>query len=365
MAADLFTPLPVRGVELPNRIAVSPMCQHSTAGDGLATDWHLVHLGSRAVGGAGLVSTEATAVEPRGRISPGDLGLWSDEHADALRPVVEFVRERGSVPGIQLAHSGRKGSTQRPWNGGAPIQPDDGGWETLAPSEVPYPYEGADAPPIRAATRSDLDAVVAAFGDAAARAADVGFRVLEVHAAHGYLLHEFLSPVTNHRDDEYGGSFENRTRLLREVVVATRENWPDENPLFVRISATDWLPDRVSWDVEQSARLVDDLATLGVDLVDVSAGGIHPDQQIPSPGPSYQLPLAETIRATIDTDVRLASVGGITEPIQADEIVRNGRADLVVIGREHLRDPYFTLHAAAALGQSDRVDNPVQYDRAF
>lgn len=365
MAPDLFTPLSLRDVDLPNRVMVSPMCQHSTDGDGLATDWHLVHLGSRAVGGAGLVSTEATAVEPRGRISPGDLGLWSEAHAEALRPVVEFVRERGSVPGVQLAHAGRKGSTTRPWEGGAPLQPAEGGWEVLAPSEVPYPHEGGDAPPTRAATDDDLGSVVGAFAEAAGRADDVGVEFLEVHAAHGYFLHEFLSPVTNRREDGYGGSFENRTRLLREVVSAIRERWPDGKPLSVRISATDWLPDRDSWTVEASARLVADLAPLGVDLVDVSGGGLHPEQRLPRTGPSYQLPFAEAIRAATDADVRLATVGGITEPVQADEIIGNGRADLVVIGREHLRDPYFALHAAAELGAGDRVDHPVQYDRAF
>jgi len=365
MTTDLFSPLSLRDVVLPNRVVVSPMCQHTTDGDGLATDWHLVHLGSRAVGGAGLVCTEATAVEPRGRISAGDLGLWSDEHVAALRPVVEFLAARGSVPGIQLAHAGRKGSVERPWNGGGPLQPEAGGWETIAPSEVPYPYDGAEAPPTRAATEDDLRAVVEAFADAAARADDAGFEVVEVHAAHGYLLHEFLSPVTNHREDDYGGSFENRTRLLREVVEAIRGRWPEGKPLFVRISATDWLPDRESWTVEDSARLVEDLGPLGVDLVDVSAGGTHPDQQIPATGPSYQLPLAEAIRDAADADVRLATVGGITEPVQADEIVRNGRADLVVVGREHLRDPYFALHAAAELGEGERVAHPKQYDRAF
>lgn len=365
MATDLFTPLSLRDVELPNRVMVSPMCQHSTDGDGLATDWHLVHLGCRAAGGAGLVSTEATAVEPRGRISPGDLGLWSQDHADALRPVVEFISNQGSVPGVQLAHAGRKGSKTRPWEGGTPLQPADGGWEALAPNEVPYPYEEGEAPPTRAANRSDVESVVEAFADAAGRADAIGFEFLEVHAAHGYLLHEFLSPVTNRRADSYGGNFENRTRLLREVVKAIRERWPDGKPLSVRISATDWLPDRDSWTVEQSARLVSDLAPLGVDLVDVSGGGIHPEQQLPHTGPSYQLPFAEAIRAATDADVRLATVGGITEPVQADEIVRNGRADLVVIGREHLRDPYFALHAAAELGEGDRVTHPKQYDRAF
>jgi len=282
VSADLFTPLELRGTEIPNRVMVSPMCQYSCEDrDGLATDWHHTHLVSRAVGGAGLVMTEATAVEPRGRISPEDLGIWSDDHADALADITASIRDRGSVPGIQLAHAGRKASATRPWEGGDPITGDDG-WETIAPAAEPYPHD-AGTVPTREMTADDVAAVIDAFRDAAVRAHEAGFRVAEIHAAHGYLLHEFLSPVTNHRADAYGGGFEGRTRLLREIASAVREVWPDDDPLFVRISATDWLPDRDSWTVEDSIRLADDLATLGVDLIDVSGGGIHPTSGSPRP----------------------------------------------------------------------------------
>ncbi len=339
---------------------VSPMCQYSCAEDGLATDWHRVHLGSRATGGAGIVMTEATAVEPRGRISPNDLGIWSDEHAAALEPVAGFIRERGAVPAIQLAHAGRKASKSRPWEGSTPVQSDDGGWETIAPSATPWPYD-TNPPQIRELTTDDIDTVVDAFGTAAQHSLNAGFEIAEVHAAHGYLLHEFLSPVTNHRDDEYGGSFENRTRLVREVTETVRQIWPDDKPVFVRISATDWLPDRDSWTVADSVRLADRLADVA-DLIDVSAGGLHPDQQIPTTGPNYQVPYAEEIRE--QTDLPVGAVGGITEPAQADALIRNERADLAVIGREHLRDPYFTLHAAEELDAEDRVEWPQQYRRA-
>ncbi|SEO35139.1 2,4-dienoyl-CoA reductase [Halogranum amylolyticum] len=359
MTESLFSPLSLRETTVPNRVMVSPMCQYSTA-DGVATDWHLVHLGSRAVGGAGVVMTEATAVEARGRISPHDLGIWNQEHADALAPVAEFVRSQGSVPAIQLAHAGRKASKSRPWDGSRPLSADDGGWETVAPSAEPYPYDD-DPPGQRAMTAADVEDVTQAFVKAAKRADDAGFEIAEVHAAHGYLLHEFLSPVTNDRDDEYGGSFENRTRLVREVTAAVREVWPDDKPVFVRISATDWLPDRESWDIDQSVRLAPLLAEAGADLVDVSAGGIHPDQQIPNAGPGYQIPYAETIKE--NTELAVGAVGGITEAEQADQLIRNGRADLAIVGREHLRDPYFTLHAAQELGAD--VDLPVQYRRGF
>ncbi|SFG01873.1 2,4-dienoyl-CoA reductase [Halopelagius inordinatus] len=358
MTDSLFTPLTLRRTELPNRVMVSPMCQYS-AEDGIATDWHLVHLGSRAVGGAGVVMMEATAVSPRGRISPGDLGIWSDDHADAVAGIADFVRSQGSVPAIQLAHAGRKASKHPPWEGSTPVPEDEGGWEVLAPSDDPYPYEGGDAPDTREMTGEDVDAVIDQFRAAAERALDAGFEIAEVHAAHGYLLHEFLSPVTNDRDDEYGGSFENRTRLVREVTRAVRDVWPEEKPVFVRISATDWLPDRESWDVEQSARLAPLLAEEGADLIDVSSGGIHPDQQVPDPGAGYQVPYAERVNEA--TDIAVGAVGGITEPEHADAIVRNGRADLAVVGREHLRNPYFTLEAAHELGED--VEWPVQYHR--
>ncbi|SFL08548.1 2,4-dienoyl-CoA reductase [Halogranum rubrum] len=359
MTESLFSPLSLRETTVPNRVMVSPMCQYST-NDGVATEWHRVHLGSRAVGGAGIVMTEATAVEARGRITPHDLGIWSEEHAEALKPITEFVRSQGSVPAIQLAHAGRKASKTRPWDGSEPLSPDEAGWETVAPSPDPYPYE--DEPPAqRAMTAEDVEDVTQAFVDAAKRADEAGFEIAEVHAAHGYLLHEFLSPVTNDRDDEYGGSFENRTRLVREVTAAVREVWPDDKPVFVRISATDWLPDRESWDLDQSVELAPQLAEAGADLVDVSAGGIHPDQQIPNSGPGYQIPYAEAIKE--NTGVAVGAVGGITEAEQADQLIRNDRADLAIVGREHLRDPYFTLHAAQELGVD--VELPVQYRRGF
>lgn len=361
MTDSLFTPLGLRGTEMRNRVMVSPMCQYSCEGrDGLATDWHRTHLGSRATGGAGVVMTEATAVEPRGRISPQDLGLWSREHADALAPISRFIRSQGATPAIQLAHAGRKGSKTRPWEGSEPLQPDEGGWETVAPSPIPYPYD--DEPPVtRELTVEEIDDVIDAFARSAELALDAGFEIAEVHAAHGYLAHEFLSPVTNDRDDEYGGSFENRTRFAREVTAAVRSVWPDDKPVFVRISATDWLPDRDAWTVEQSVQLAPLLAEAGADLVDVSSGALHPDQEIPHTGPGYQVPYAERIKET--TDVPVGAVGGITEPAQADALVRNGRADLAIIGREHLRDPYFALHAAQELGADAEV--PVQYRRAF
>ena len=353
---DLFSPLSVRGVEFPNRVMVSPMCQYSCETDGLATDWHLVHLGSRAVGGAGIVMTEATAVTPRGRISPHDLGIWSDEHADALRPVAEFVREHGSVPAIQLAHAGRKASKRRPWDGGDPIH-GEGGWTPVAPTDEPYPADEPLAP--EALDEAGIERVVRAFVDGARRAADAGFEVAEIHAAHGYLLHQFCSPVTNAREDAYGGDFEGRTRIVREVAAAVRDAW--DGPLFVRVSATDWLPDRESWTVEDTVRLAGDLADW-VDLVDVSAGGIHPDQRVPATGPHYQVPLAERVA---DAGLPVGAVGGITTPEGADEVVRNDRADLAVVGREHLRDPYFALHAADALEADGAADPPVQYRRGF
>jgi 2,4-dienoyl-CoA reductase-like NADH-dependent reductase (Old Yellow Enzyme family) len=363
---DLFTPLALRGTEIPNRVTVSPMCQYSCTGrDGLPTDWHHTHLVSRAVGGAGLVMTEATAVEPRGRISPQDLGIWSGAHADALAEITSSIRDRGSVPGIQLAHAGRKASKTRPWEGSTPLV-GDAGWEAIAPSPTPWPY-AEDEGPAPPTVGAEPDAVVEAFVAAAERALDAGFEVAEVHAAHGYLLHEFLSPVTNDRTDAYGGDFEARTRLVREVATAVREVWPDDRPLFVRLSATDWLDDRDSWTVADSIRLADRLAPLGVDLIDVSAGGIHPEQTIPSTGPGYQERYARRIRQETDADVAVGAVGGIVTPEQADALIRNGRADLAIVGREHLRDPYFALTAARELDRLDAegIEVPVQYDRAF
>ncbi len=357
---DLFTPLSLRDLELPNRIAVSPMCQYSCNPDGLATEWHRVHLGSRAVGGAGIIMTEATAVSPEGRITPHDLGIWSDEHAAALAPIAQFVREQGGVPGIQLAHAGHKASKSRPWEGNVPIGPEEEhGWEVLSPAPEAYPLFDGDRPAMSRATPADLQEVVEEYRAAAERSLAAGFEIAEVHAAHGYLLHEFLSPVTNHRDDAYGGSFENRSRLVREVTAAVREVWPDDQPVFVRLSATDWLPDRESWTIDDSVRLAGDLAELGVDLIDVSSGGLHPDQQV-QVGPNFQVPFAEAIGE--GAEIAVGAVGGITEAEQADALIRNGRADLVLVGREFLRDPYFGLRASDAL-DGDR-EWPVQYQRA-
>lgn len=357
MTDSLFSSFSLRGTEFRNRVMLSPMCQYS-AEDGLANEWHRVHLGTRAVGGAGMVMMEATAVEPDGRITPQCHGIWSDDHAERLAPITDFMRSQGAVPGIQLAHAGRKASTSRPWDGNDPLQPDEGGWEVVGPSADPYPHSEGSVPTQKMDT-GDIDALIEQFGAAAERALAAGFEVAEVHAAHGYLLHEFLSPVTNNRDDEYGGSFENRSRLVREVTERVRSVWPDEKPVFVRISASDWLPDRPSLDIEQSVRLAAELDELGADLIDVSGGGIHPDQQIPNTGPGYQVPYAEQIRA--ETDIAVASVGGITEPKHADALVRNERTDVVALGREMLRNPYWPLQAAHELGEA--IDWPPQYRR--
>ena len=357
MTDSLFSSFSLRGTEFRNRVMLSPMCQYS-AEDGLANEWHRVHLGTRAVGGAGLVMMEATAVEPVGRITPHCHGIWSDDHAERLEPITDFLRSQGAMPGIQLAHAGRKASTSRPWEGNEPLQPEEGGWETVAPSATPYPHEEGPVP-TRKMDKPDIDRVIEQFGAAAERALDAGFEVAEVHAAHGYLLHEFLSPVANDRDDEYGGSFENRSRLVCEVAERVRSVWPDGKPVFVRISASDWLPDRPAWDIEQSVRLADQLDELGADLIDVSGGGIHPDQQIPSTGPGYQVAYAEQIRD--ETDIPVATVGGITEPEHADALIRNGRADLVALGREMLRNPYWPLQAAHELGED--IEWPPQYRR--
>lgn len=365
MVDDLFTPLSLRETEISNRAMVSPMCQYSCENrDGMASNWHLVHLGSRAVGGAGVVMTEATAVEERGRITPEDLGIWNDAQGEALAPVAEFIEEQGSVPAIQLAHAGRKASKTRPWDGSKPLQPDEGGWETIAPSENPWPYEEGETVTKRM-DQDDIEGVIDSFSTAAERALDAGFEIAEVHAAHGYLLHEFLSPVTNHREDDYGGDYAGRTRLVREVTSAVREIWPDDKPVFVRISATDWLPDRESWTVDDSVELADDLAEVGADLIDVSAGGTTPDPQIPHSGAGYQVPLAEQVTDERDSDIAVGAVGGITSPVQADELIRNDRADLAILGREHLRDPYFTLHAVGELDRPEGVEPPVQYQRGF
>jgi 2,4-dienoyl-CoA reductase-like NADH-dependent reductase (Old Yellow Enzyme family) len=351
---QLFDPWSIRGVTLRNRIAVSPMCQYSCT-NGLANDWHFVHLGSRAVGGAALVFTEAAAIVPEGRISPQDLGIWSDAHAEALARVVRFIAEQGGIAGIQLAHAGRKASTYRPWEGNGTVDEAQGGWKNVvAPSAVPF---APNYPAPVALTEEGGGAVVAAFAQAARRACAAGFRVVEIHAAHGYLLHEFLSPLSNQRHDRYGGTFDNRTRLLCEVVAAVRRVWPEENALFVRISATDWAAG--GWDLDDSVELARRLAPLGVDLIDCSSGGNVTNVKIPV-GPGYQTAFAERIRR--EAGVATGAVGLVTSPAQADHIVRTGQADLVLLAREMLRDPYWPLRAARELGQP--VEWPVQYLRA-
>jgi 2,4-dienoyl-CoA reductase-like NADH-dependent reductase (Old Yellow Enzyme family) len=350
---QIFDPLEIRGTKLPNRIVVSPMCEYSST-DGFANDWHLVHLGSRAVGGAGGVFTEATAVTPEGRISPQDLGIWKDAHIEFLARITKFVRSQGAIPGIQLAHAGRKGSTVRPWEGARAVPISEGGWKPVAPTARAF----ADAYAVPEELNLDgIRKVVQAFADAARRACDAGFGIIEIHSAHGYLLHEFLSPLSNERFDAYGGSFENRTRLLKEVISAVRRIWPEDRPLFVRISATDWLEN--GWDLDQSVELVRQLAPLGVDLVDCSSGGILPGAKIPI-GPLYQVPFAERIRQ--ETGVPTGAVGMITTPAEADQILREGKADLIIMAREFLRKPYWPLEAAHKLGYS--VSWPVQYLRA-
>ena len=352
--SHLFDPLTIRRQIFANRVFVSPMCEYSSD-DGFANDWHLVHLGSRAVGGAGLVLTEATAVSAEGRISPQDLGIWKDDHIDFLSRIVRFIHEQGSVAGMQLAHAGRKASTYRPWSGNGAVPVANGGWpDVLAPSAVAF----ADAYPMpQELTLDGIARVTNAFVDAARRAHQAGFRVIELHAAHGYLLHEFLSPLSNQRQDHYGGSFENRTRLLREVVQAVRRVWPEAAPLFVRISATDWVEG--GWDIEQSVELARHLKLLGVDFIDCSTGGNAAQAKIPV-GPGYQVPFAERIRR--DAGILTGAVGLITEPSQAEHIVSSGQADAVLLARELLRDPYFPLRAARELGQE--IGWPAQYLRA-
>lgn len=350
----LFTPLTLRNVTFRNRIAVSPMCQYSCE-DGFAHDWHLVHLGSRAAGGAGLVVMEATAVEARGRIAPSDNGIWKEEHIGFLARIAAFLRQQGAVAGIQLAHAGRKASTRRPWDGGGVIPVEAGGWQTVAPSPVAFHHKD---PAPEELSKAGIVALIEAFAAAADRARRAGFQVVELHAAHGYLIHEFLSPLSNLRADEYGGPFENRVRFALEVTEAVRGVWPAELPLFVRISATDWVEG--GWDLGDSVELVRRLGGMGVDLIDCSSGGLSPLQKI-TMAPGYQTPFAERIR--LETGVPTGAVGLITGAQQAEEIVASGKADIVLMAREFLRDPYFPLHAAKALGVDFKP--PVQYLRAF
>lgn len=352
--SSLFSPLSIRTIQLKNRIVVSPMCQYSSE-DGFATDWHLVHLGSRAVGGAGLIFTEATAVSAEGRISPEDLGIWKDEHIEGLQRITRFIRQNGSVPGIQLAHAGRKASHRRPWEGGNLILPtDERGWQTVGPSAVSFQGTG---PEPTALTTEGIEKVLADFQMAAQRALTAGFQVVEIHAAHGYLLHEFLSPLSNQRTDDYGGSFSNRVRLLLEIIERVQSVWPSDLPLFVRISATDWTEG--GWTIDDSVALAKILKDKGVDVVDCSTGGNVATAKIPVK-PGYQVPFAERIRK--ETGIMTAAVGLITSPEQANAILTTGQADLVLLAREFLRDPYFPLHAAQATGAATTW--PVQYERA-
>ena len=350
----LFQPFHLGDVRLRNRIAVSPMCEYS-ATEGVPDDWHLVHLGSRAVGGAGLVFTEATAVSPEGRISPADTGLWNDAQQAAWTRIAAFIAAQGAVAGIQLAHAGRKGSTEAPWRGGKVVPMEQGGWTPVAPSAIAF---ADDYPMPRALDAAGIAKVVADFAAAAARSRDAGFRVLEVHAAHGYLLHEFLSPLSNQRDDAYGGTLENRARLLREVVAAVRVAWPAPAPLVVRVSATDWV--QGGWDIGDCVQLCRWLKDDGVDLIDCSSGGNVPNATIPV-APGYQVPFAARIRR--EAGIATGAVGLITDARQADAILERGDADLVLFARELLRDPYFPRRAAAELGA--RIEAPVQYGRAW
>ena len=329
------------------------MCEYSSV-DGFPNDWHMVHLGSRAVGGAALVLTEATAITATGRITPDDLGIWKDEHIDAFIPIVRFLHQHGGVSGIQLAHAGRKASTDAPWLGGKPVPHANGGWTPVGPSAIPFD-EGYEAP--HELSEQEICGIVYAFAQAARRALDAGFRVVEIHAAHGYLLQEFLSPLSNHRTDRYGGSFDNRIRLLSEVAAEIRTVWPERLPLFTRISSTDWHED--GWTVDESVELARRLGPLGVDLIDCSSGGNAPNLKIPV-GPGFQTPFAERVRK--EAGVLSGAVGMITSAAQADHIVRTGQADLVLLAREMLRDPYFPLHAAHELGAT--ISWPKQYLRS-
>ena len=350
--SELFSPLTIRSINLKNRIVMSPMCQYS-ARDGFANDWHLVHYGTRATGGTGLIIVEATAVCPEGRITPGDLGLWSDEHISGLQRITDFIHKQGSVAGIQIAHSGRKASCALPVEGGKQLDLNSGGWTAVAPSAIPFsPRERSP----EMLTREGIDTVISDFSSAAVRAQKAGFRVIEIHSAHGYLLHEFLSPLSNHRSDEYGGSFENRTRLLISVAKAVREVWPDDYPLFVRISSTDYTDG--GWSLDESIELAYLLKEAGADLVDCSSGGNIYNARIPA-APGYQVPFADALRKT---GIKTGAVGLITSALQAEEILREGKADLVLMGRELLRNPYFPLQAAKVSGEV--IQWPVQYLRA-
>ncbi|WP_217189789.1 NADH:flavin oxidoreductase/NADH oxidase [Streptomyces buecherae] len=367
----LFEPYTLRTLTIPNRIWMAPMCQYSAEvfgpNAGVAGDWHHTHYTSRAVGGAGLILVEATAVSPEGRISPADLGIWNDTQVEALRRITASLKEHGTVPGIQIAHAGRKASTDRPWRGGAPItDPAQHGWQPVGPSPIAF---DADHPVPDELTEERIDEIVGQFADAARRALAAGFEVIEVHGAHGYLIGEFLSPHSNHRTDAYGGSYENRTRFALRVVDAVRAVWPRELPVFFRISATDWLQETaradgsaadgpLGWTADDTVRFARDLHAHGVDLLDVSTGGNATGVRIPT-GPGYQVPFAARVKA--ETDLPVAAVGKITEPEQAEKILQSGEADAVLLGRELLRDPYWAHRAARALGRTPDYPNPYSW----
>jgi 2,4-dienoyl-CoA reductase-like NADH-dependent reductase (Old Yellow Enzyme family) len=348
----LFTPITFRNLTIRNRVFVSPMCQYWSE-DGMPAMWHLVHLGSRAAGGAGLVMMEATGVSPEGRISPWDMGIWSDAHAAAMRPITDFIRSQHAAPAIQLAHAGRKASTDRPWNGGGPVSPERGGWQPLAPSPIPFDDK---SPVPQEMSLADIAQVIADFTAATRRAIDAGFDVVEIHMAHGYLLHEFLSPLSNQRRDEYGGSLANRMRLPLRIAKAVRDAFPQHLPVFARLSCTDWVEG--GWDLPQSIELSRELKLLGIDLIDCSSGALVPGAKIPV-GPGYQVPFAEAIRR--DADIPTGAVGMITKPAQAESILASAQADCVLIARAMLHDPYWALHAAEELREDGEW--PVQYLR--
>lgn len=361
MSATLFDSLNLREVTLRNRIGVSPMCQYSAV-DGFANDWHMVHLGARAIGGAGLIIAEATAVQAHGRISPQDLGIWSDSHVEGLARLTRFISDYGAVPGIQLAHAGRKANTARPWAGGQPNPDDYGTWRIVGPSAIPFKHGHPTPDELSVA---EIGEIKRAFREAAQRSYQAGFKLIEIHAAHGYLLHSFYSPLSNQRTDAYGGSFENRTRLLREVVDEVRGEWPERLPLAVRLSCTDWVEG--GWTLDDTVALARQLKTAGVDLIDCSSGG-NVAHAVVTSGPGYQVPFAETVRR--EAGIATAAVGLITDPQQANEIVCREQADVVLLGREVLRDPYWPLHAERALRDSAAQTGtttlvPDQYARAF
>ncbi len=352
--SKLFSSIKIREVELKNRIAVSPMCQYSSV-NGEPNDWHLVHLGSRAVGGAGLILTEATAISPEGRISPDDAGIWNDKQAELYKRITSFIKLQNAVPGIQLAHAGRKASTYSPWKGTGKVDLENGGWQTLAPSPIPF---ADNFPDPKEMDENDIRMVITQFVQAAQRSINAGFEVIELHMAHGYLVHEFLSPLSNKREDKYGGSLKNRCRLAIDIAKAVRKAIPEGVPLFARISSTDWTEG--GWDIEQSVQLVKWLKEEGVDLIDCSSGGNVAKAQIPL-GPGYQIPFSQKIK--IDADILTGGVGLITSPEQAEQIIVTGQADIVLLAREMLRDPYWALHAAKKLNV-DLMDFPKQYLRA-